>query len=150
MRKRYRLSPPLPGAFGLPLGFVAGIVGTLIAVMAGATGHPVVSLALLACMVAAVSALTTPAAAFGTAVLCWLLHDGFVLGRQGDLAATPLSARAAVVLVSAAVVTSLIAVSVRKARFRRAVSEWSSLIPRQLIVTKVGLSEVREGRGGRR
>jgi hypothetical protein len=131
MRKRYRPPPPVPGAFGFPLGFVAGIAATGIAVIAGATQHPVVSVVLLAVAVAGVSAVTTPAAATATGAVSWFLHDGFVLGRHGALAFTAVSARAALVLVSVAVVTALIAAAVRMVEFRRTLSSLLAHLPAQ-------------------
>lgn len=110
--------PPLPGAFGLPLGFAAGIVATLVAVATGATEHPARSVVLLAITVAAIAALTSPAAAFGTAALCWCLDDGFVLGRAGGLVATPRGEVAAVVLVATALTAVVSATAVRVLRQR--------------------------------
>lgn len=113
MRRKYRSRPPLSGAFGFPLGFVAGIAAVSIAVVAGATGSPGVSVALLAAAVTGVAVVSTPAAALGTALLCWCLHDGFVLGRRGELVLTSLSGQAAVVLLSTAVIVALITAAAR-------------------------------------
>lgn len=131
MPRRYWPPPPVPGAFGFPLGFVAGIAATGIAVLAGATQHPVVSVVLLAAAVAGVSAVSTPAAAIATATVSWFLYDGFVLGRHGTLAFTALSAWAALVLVSVAVVTALIAAAVRMLEFRRTLSSLLAHLPTQ-------------------
>lgn len=109
----------LPGGFGFPLGVVAGIGAAVVAVAVGATVHPVVSVVFLSVAVGVVSALTVASAALATAVVCWGLHDGFVLGRRGDLMFTAASAQAAEVLVSVAVLTLLVAAVVRKARLRR-------------------------------
>lgn len=125
----------LPGGFGFPLGVVAGTGAATVAVAAGATVHPAVSVAFLAIAVAAVSTVTVPSAALSTAVVCWALHDGFVLGRRGDLVFTGASAQAAVVLVSVAVLTLLVAAAVRKARLRRVLRDsWS--VPAQRAGTQ--------------
>lgn len=113
-------APPVPGGFGFPLGFAAGIVATGLAVASGATGHPAWSVGLLALTVAVVSALTSTPAALGTALVCWCLHDGFVLGRRGDLVLTSASARAAAVLLLAALAAVAIATAVRLRRLGQA------------------------------
>lgn len=118
MHDRGSPAAPVPGGFGFPLGFIAGIVATLLAVATGAAGHPAWSLGLLALTVAAVAAVTSPAGALGTAVACWCLHDGFVLGRHGTLVLVPASAVAAAVLVPAALVVDTIATAVRVVRRR--------------------------------
>lgn len=119
MRKSRWPAPPVPGGFGFALGFLAGIVATTVVVAAGATGHPGWSVAALAVAVAGVSGVTTPSAAIATAMVCWCLHDGFVLGRYGDLVFTAGSAGSAVVLLSAAVIALVAASAVRTARDRR-------------------------------
>jgi hypothetical protein len=131
VRKRYWPRPPLPGGFGFPLGFVVGIVAVVIAVAAGAAGHPGLSVSLLASVVAGLSAVTTPSAGLATAAVCWFLHDGFVLGRRGELVFTPQSAQAAVVLVATAVITLLIAAAVRMGRARGVLAQLTSSIPAQ-------------------
>ncbi|GAB3562823.1 hypothetical protein GCM10027445_04140 [Amycolatopsis endophytica] len=78
----------LPGAAGFPLGCAAATVAVMVAVFAGATTHPGVSLAALLAVAAVLAALTTVAAALGTAVVGWGLHSGFVLGRAGALVFT--------------------------------------------------------------
>lgn len=104
---------PLSGGFGFPLGFGVGIVVTAAAIAAGATSHPVGSLIALTVAVAGVSAITTPGAALGTAVVCWSLDSGFVLGRHGDLVFTGAAWQAAVALVLAAVAVAVLAQVVR-------------------------------------
>ncbi|HJQ47529.1 MAG TPA: hypothetical protein VJ870_14620 [Amycolatopsis sp.] len=118
MNKTDLAAPPLPGGFALPLGFTAGIAATTLAVATGATAHPAWSLTLLAVTVAGVAAFTSTAAAVGTAVLCWGLDDGFVLGRYGDLVATPRSAMVAAVLVATALVVAGAAAAVRASNAR--------------------------------
>jgi hypothetical protein len=136
MRKSRWPAPPVSGGFGFPLGFAAGIVATTVAVAAGAAGHPGWSVAALAAAVAAVSAVTTLPAAVGTAAVCWFLHDGFVLGRHGDLVFTTASARAAVILVLAALVAVLLA------GLARAMRSW-------LAVPRGALNRVPQPRRGR-
>lgn len=131
MRKRGWPSSPLPSGFGFPLGFVMGIVAVVVAITSGATGHPVLSVALLAVAVAGVSAMTTPPAAVATAVVCWFLHDGFVLGRRGELVFTTASAQAVVVLVCTPVIVVSIAAAVRMVRLRHVRASLSSSIPAQ-------------------
>jgi hypothetical protein len=113
----------VPGGFGFSLGFVAGIGVTLIAVAAGAAGHPLGAVVALMVAVAAVSAATTFFAAAGTALVCWCLADGFVIGRHGDLVFTSASLFSAVVLGSAALAAWAAAVLIRTARERTAVAE---------------------------
>ncbi|GAB2965770.1 hypothetical protein LWP59_22875 [Amycolatopsis acidiphila] len=113
MRSSRRPSPPVPGGFGFPLGLATGSVVTLFAVGAGVTGCPDWSVAALSVTVAGVAALTTPAAALGTASVCWCLHDGFVLGRYGDLVATPAAAGSAAILAAIALATLVVAALVR-------------------------------------
>ncbi|TVT38133.1 hypothetical protein FNH05_24510 [Amycolatopsis rhizosphaerae] len=111
-----RTTTPVPGGFGFPLGFAVTMLVALAAIAAGAVERPWVVLALLAVALAAVAALTTPAAALGTAVFAWCLHDGFVLGRAGDLVFTPASGRAALVLAGVAIVVPVVAAAARAAR----------------------------------
>lgn len=127
MRKHNWPHPPVPGAFGFPLGFVAAIGATLIAVAAGATGHPVRSVVVLAVAVAGVSAVTTLRAAVASAVIGWALHDGFVLGRQGDLVFTAGAGVAAAVLVATAV--TVVATRITVAAVRMALAGQSGQVP---------------------
>ena len=106
-------SPPVPGTFGFPVGFASGIVATILMVAGGATRHPMWSVIALAAVVAGVSAVSTLAASASTAAVCWCLHDGFVLGRQGALISTAASGQAAVVLALTAVVVLAVAAMVR-------------------------------------
>jgi hypothetical protein len=116
MGKSHWPAPPVPGGFGFPLGFTVAIAVTVVAVAAGATGHPDWSVAALAVAVAGVAAVTTLAASAGTAVLCWCLQDGFVLGRGGDLVFTAGSARAGVILALTAAAAVGLAALIRAMR----------------------------------
>ncbi|MEU5691965.1 hypothetical protein [Actinosynnema sp. NPDC020468] len=94
-----RTTPPaMPPGFAFALGAVLGVLATTAAVTLGATTRPVLSLALLVAVVDTVAALSTTRATLATAAVCWALHAGFVLGRHGDLALTPDSARHASVI----------------------------------------------------
>ncbi|HVV14705.1 hypothetical protein [Amycolatopsis sp.] len=100
---------PLPTGFGFPLGFAAAIAVTIGAVAAGATRQPGWSVAALVLVVAAAAVLSTPLAVLGTALVSWALHDGFVLGRGGDLVFTRDSALAAAVLAGTALLGAALA-----------------------------------------
>lgn len=107
-------APLLPRGFGFPLGLVVGILVTAAAIAAGATSHPAESLIALTVAVAVVSAITTAGAALGTALVCWALDSGFVLGRQGDLVFTGAALQAAAVLVLTAVAVAVLFRLVRR------------------------------------
>ncbi|MBM7860685.1 hypothetical protein [Lentzea nigeriaca] len=68
------------------MGVLLGIAATALAVATGATGHPVLSVIAMVAVVNVIALISTWRAALATAVVCWLLHDGFVLGRYGELA----------------------------------------------------------------
>lgn len=108
--------PPLTGWAGYPAGFAAAVGVTMVAVAAHGAGHPQWTLGALALAAAAVAAITTLPAALATAVLCWALHAGFILGRYGDLALTAASARAGAVLVGVALLARVVAGAVRAVR----------------------------------
>jgi hypothetical protein len=76
----------IPGGFGFPLGAAFGIAATVLVVATGATSQPVLSVIAMVVVVNVIALISTGWAALGTAVVCWFLHDGFVLGRHGDLA----------------------------------------------------------------
>lgn len=78
----------ISGGFGFPLGAVLAIVATMLVVATGATSQPVLSVIAMAAVVNLIALISTWRAALATAVVCWFLHDGFVLGRHGDLALT--------------------------------------------------------------
>jgi hypothetical protein len=67
---------------------VLGIAATMLVVATGATSQPVLSVIAMVAVVNLIALISTWWAALGTAVVCWFLHDGFVLGRHGDLALT--------------------------------------------------------------
>ncbi len=77
--------PRLPASLGFALGFVAGVVVTILACLLGAGREPAVGFVLLAATAAAVGALTTPIGALSSATQCWALYTGFVLNRFGVL-----------------------------------------------------------------
>jgi hypothetical protein len=106
----------MPGGFGLPLGFVLGIAATVLAVAAGATNHPVLSVIVLVAVVDSLAMVTTVAATMATAALCWCLHAGFVLGRHGELVFTAQSRHDALVLGLCALAGLLFASTLRAAR----------------------------------
>ncbi|SHG58299.1 hypothetical protein [Streptoalloteichus hindustanus] len=101
VRERTAL-PRLAGGYGSALGFGVGVLTTTAAVAAGAAGAPLLGLTALAVAVFAVSAVTTLPGAVLTAAQCWGLHAGFVLGRAGAIAVDGPAARAAAVLLAAA------------------------------------------------
>jgi hypothetical protein len=113
MRTPASTVPLLPRGFGFPLGFACGILVTAVTIAAGATSHPARSLIALTVVVAVVSAITTPGAALGTAVACWALDSGFVLGREGTLVFTGAARETAAVLVLAAVTVAALSRAVR-------------------------------------
>lgn len=107
-----RTVPPLSGGFGFPAGAAVGVLVTIAVVVAGGTQHLVWSVGAYAVAVAAVAAVTTLPAALGTAVLCWFLLAGFVIGRRGAVSITvatgwDLLILALVALIVAAVVRAL-------------------------------------------
>jgi len=108
-------APPVPGGFGLPLGFLAAVIVTCLAVAAGATTHPQRALTAFVVTIAVIAGISTPWAALGTAAVSWALHTGFVLGRHGNLTVTPPASQAALVLGAVALLTSAVAVAVRAA-----------------------------------
>jgi hypothetical protein len=89
----------LAGGFGFPLGFVAA---TVVVLVSAAATNPLVALVALACVTAAVAAVTTLPAALGTALVSWGLYAGFVTGHLGQLQLTGRTALAAGVLLLAA------------------------------------------------
>ncbi|WP_169792643.1 hypothetical protein [Lentzea aerocolonigenes] len=58
----------------------------MLVVATGAASQPVLSVIAMVVVVNVIALFSTWPAALGTAVVCWFLHDGFVLGRHGDLA----------------------------------------------------------------
>jgi hypothetical protein len=105
----------LSGGFGFPVGAAIGVIVTIAVVAGGGTRHAVWAAGAYAIAVAVVAALTTVPAALGTALLCWFLLAGFVVGRHGDVPITAVTGWDLVVLAGVAVVVS----AVRVARGRR-------------------------------
>lgn len=71
--------------FGFPFGCVAAVAAVMLAVFAGATRYPWYALVTLGAVVLVVAVRTSFTEAAGVAVVAWALHDGFVLGRAGEL-----------------------------------------------------------------
>lgn len=94
---------PLPGWIGYPVGFLAAIVVTAAAIAAHGTAHPAWTVTALAVTTLVIATLATLRASLLTAVFCWALYDGFVLGREGQLALSADALPAALVLVAVAV-----------------------------------------------
>lgn len=88
----------LPGGFGFPLGAVLGVAAVWLAVAAGATSQPVLSVVALVVVIDVIALISTAPATLATTVVCWSLHSGFVLGRHGDLALTGQAGHDALVL----------------------------------------------------
>lgn len=109
-------TPPVRGDFGFPIGAAAGVLVTVALVVDGGTHHPALSTVAFAVAIAVLSVLTTPAAVLGTAVLCWFLEAGFVLGRQGEVRITAATDRAALILIVTAVVVSTVVTAIRVTR----------------------------------
>lgn len=68
------------------MGAALAVAATMLVVATGATSQPVLSVIAMVIVVNVIAVVSTAWAALGTAVVCWFLHDGFVLGRHGDLA----------------------------------------------------------------
>jgi len=100
--------PLLSGGFGFPVGAAIGALVTIALDVNGGTHHLVWALIAYAVAIVFVSGLTTSAAALGTAVVCWFLLAGFVVGREGDVPITALTVWDLVVLM----LTALVAVAV--------------------------------------
>ena len=100
--------PCLPASLGVALGFLAGVVTTIVAAMIGAGHDPAVSLLLLTTAAAMVATLTTPIGALASALQCWAFYTGFLLNRQGVLTFDHASRNALAIIVFAGVVPSLL------------------------------------------
>jgi hypothetical protein len=105
--------PQLPASLGLALGFVAGVVTTIVAAMIGAGHDPAVGLLLLTAAAAMVGTLTTPLGALASAWQCWAFYTGFLLNRQGVLTFDHASRSALAIIVFAGVVPSLLLAAAR-------------------------------------
>jgi hypothetical protein len=91
----------MTGGFGFPFGCVAAVAAVIVADLTGATAHPWYALVTLGVVVALTAFWTSAGAVAGVAVVAWALHDGFVLGRAGELTFSHASAVAAVVFAAA-------------------------------------------------
>ncbi len=133
MHSEPRYRAPVRGGFGLPLGVALGIVVTFAAVAAGATGHPERAVIGLAVAVALTAGLTTVAATLGTAVICWFLLAGFVVGREGQVSFAAQSDRAAAVLAGTAIGCAAVVALIRWAwpRLRATTGVPTAPSPRQ-------------------
>lgn len=107
---------PVPGGFGFPFGVVLAVAAAFLVVAVGATGQPVLSVVAMVAVVDVIAVLSTARATLATAAVCWCLHAGFVLGRQGELAFTAQSRHDALVLLFCALGGILFSSMVRAAR----------------------------------
>ncbi len=103
----------MPAGFAFPLGSALGVAAVTGAVALGATHQPVLSLVALVVVVDAVAMLSTTTATLATAVVCWALQAGFVLGRHGELAFTAQAAGDATVLLLCALTARGLSVLIR-------------------------------------
>ncbi|MCP3805077.1 hypothetical protein NLX83_38010 [Allokutzneria sp. A3M-2-11 16] len=127
-------APVLPGAFAFPAGVVAGVGATALLVASGATGQPVLSLLAMVAVVDTVAMMSTVRATAATAVVCWALHAGFVLGHHGELAFTARAGTDAIALVLCAVTALAFAAALRLARtplHERAPGPGTPVVPAQ-------------------
>ncbi|MFK0251653.1 hypothetical protein ACIQUM_43735 [Amycolatopsis azurea] len=90
-----------PESFGFPFGCVAVVVAASVAGLLGSARHHGLSLAALALVVLVTGAVTTVAAALGTALIAWGVHSGFTVGALGALEFTPETGVAAIVFFGA-------------------------------------------------
>jgi hypothetical protein len=74
-----------PATTGLLIGYCAAAAGTLVAVAAGGTRHPVIALAILACTAAVVATRVTVPVAAACGGMAWLFYDGFIADRHAYL-----------------------------------------------------------------
>ena len=136
MQKTRNLAPPVSGAVGYPLGFLAAVTVTVVAVAAHGTAHPQWTLMALSSTAAAVAAVTTLRAALATGAISWALHAGFVLGRHGELTFTATSAAAAAALGAAVALGYMVALAVRYVR-RTVAVPISIPAPRPTTTTRI-------------
>ncbi|MFC9253494.1 hypothetical protein [Amycolatopsis thailandensis] len=90
-----------PECFGFPFGCVSVVVAASVAGLLGSARHHGISLAALAVVVLVAGAVTSVAAAAGTALIAWSVHSGFTAGSLGALEFTPETGVAAVVFFGA-------------------------------------------------
>ncbi|HEY1573770.1 MAG TPA: hypothetical protein VGG05_20680 [Pseudonocardiaceae bacterium] len=113
MNSLRRLGASVPGAFGFPLGAALAVLVTIALAVDHGTAHPAWAMIASAATVVVLSVLTTPVAVLGTAVLSWFLLEGFVVGREGQVAPNLGSLRAAGVLVLTALACVALTTTVR-------------------------------------
>ena len=102
----------IPEGFGFPVGGALAVVATCVAVAVGATRQPVLSVLAQVVVIDVIALFSTVPAVVLTAVVCWFLHSGFLLGRHGELVFTEQSVHDAYVLgVNALVVALLVALA---------------------------------------
>jgi hypothetical protein len=104
---------PVPGGFAFPLGAALAVAMTFLVVATGARSQPVVSVVGLVAVVDLIALISTAGATLATAVVCWCLHSGFVLGRLGELTFTGQSWHDALVLTGCALGGILLASTLR-------------------------------------
>ncbi|RKT69274.1 hypothetical protein DFJ66_2478 [Saccharothrix variisporea] len=104
------------GPAGYALGFTAAVFAGLLAVAAGATNHPILSLIAMVAVVDLIAMLSTVPAMLATAIVCWLLHAGFVLGRRGDLVFDDDSRDFGLTLLAAGLCSAAVATALRGSR----------------------------------
>ncbi|WP_410585323.1 hypothetical protein [Amycolatopsis sp. lyj-108] len=107
--------------FGFPFGCVSVVVAASVAGLLGSARHHAFSLVALGFVVLVTGAVTSRAAAAGTALIAWSVHSGFVVGTMGELQFTTETGVAAIVFAAATAIGAL-AGAVRRA-VRKAVSE---------------------------
>jgi hypothetical protein len=95
-----------PTGLGLAAGFAAGAAVTILELVAGAGGHPVLGLIPLVLVAAVVGALTSVPEAVVAGVFCWAFYAGFVLNRAGELGFDDRSRFGLIALVAVAVLSS--------------------------------------------
>ncbi|MFE6613113.1 hypothetical protein [Amycolatopsis sp. NPDC057786] len=93
--------------FGFPFGCVSVVVAASVAGLLGSARHHVFSLVALGLVLLVTGAVTSRAAAAGTALIAWSVHSGFTVGTLGALQFTAETGVAAVVFAAATVIGSL-------------------------------------------
>jgi len=84
----------------------------------------------LTAVTALTAILSTVCAALARAVVAWLPHSGFVLGRHGDLVFSPTAVCDGLVLIAAALTTGAAALAVRDRRRSRRPTHPRPALPR--------------------
>ena len=110
-----------PASSGLLAAYAGSAAVTAIAVLAGGTHHPATALIAYELLAAVVAARTRPAAAVGVALIAWMFHNGFIVGRHADLGwHGSADVRRLAILLAVAVVAALVGTLLRaphQARF---------------------------------